>query len=182
MAILQYKIKCLKIKKNKERWKLWLKQSGPGSQWVKELDLDSKVKVAQSCLTHRDRIDCNSPGQNIGVGSLSLLRGIFPTQGWNPGLPHCRWVFYQLNHQGSPRTLEWAAYLFGEGNGNPLQCSCLENPRDGAAWWAAASGVAQSPTRLKQLSSINSRLSLLHRIFPTQESNWGLLHGWWILY
>ena len=41
----------------------------------------------------------------------------------------------------------------GEGNGNPLQCSCLENPRDGGAWWAAISGVAQSRTRLKWLSS-----------------------------
>ena len=40
-----------------------------------------------------------------------------------------------------------------EGNGNPLQCSCLENPRDGGAWWAAFCGVAQSQTRLKQLSS-----------------------------
>ena len=39
--------------------------------------------------------------------------------------------------------------LDGEGNGNPLQCSCLENPRDGEAWWAAIYGVAQSPTRLK---------------------------------
>ena len=42
---------------------------------------------------------------------------------------------------------------FGEGNGNPLQCSCLENPRDGGAWWAAVYGVAQSRTRLKWLSS-----------------------------
>ena len=41
----------------------------------------------------------------------------------------------------------------GEGNGNPLQCSCLENPRDGGAWWAAVYGVVQSQTRLKQLSS-----------------------------
>ena len=41
----------------------------------------------------------------------------------------------------------------GAGNGNPLQCSCLENPRDGGAWWAAVSGVAQSRTRLKRLSS-----------------------------
>ena len=44
----------------------------------------------------------------------------------------------------------------GEGNGNPLQCSCLENPRDGGAWWAAIYGVAQSRTRLKQLSSSSS--------------------------
>ena len=41
----------------------------------------------------------------------------------------------------------------GGGNGNPLQCSCLENPRDGGAWWAAVYGAAQSRTRLKQLSS-----------------------------
>ena len=45
----------------------------------------------------------------------------------------------------------------GEGNGNPLQYSCLENPRDGGAWWAAVCGIAQSRTRLKQLSSSNPR-------------------------
>ena len=44
----------------------------------------------------------------------------------------------------------------GEGNGNPLQCSCLENPRDGGAWWAAVYGVTQSRTRLKRLSSSSS--------------------------
>ena len=44
----------------------------------------------------------------------------------------------------------------GQGNGNPLQCSCLENPRDGGDWWAAVYGVAQSQTRLKQLSSSSS--------------------------
>ena len=54
----------------------------------------------------------NSPGQNAGVGSLSLPQGIFQTQGSNPRLPHCRWVLYQLSHQGSPRILEWVAYPF----------------------------------------------------------------------
>ena len=48
----------------------------------------------------------------------------------------------------------------GEGNGNPLQCSCLQNPRDGGAWWAAVCGVAQSWTRLKPLSSCSSTGSL----------------------
>ena len=43
----------------------------------------------------------NSPGQNTGVSSLSLLQGIFPTQGWNPGLPQHRWIFYQLSYQRS---------------------------------------------------------------------------------
>ena len=51
----------------------------------------------------------------------------------------------------------------GEGNGNPLQCSCLENPRDGGAWWAAVYGVAQSRTQLKQLSSSSSS-SMRHAI------------------
>ena len=48
----------------------------------------------------------------------------------------------------------------GEGNGNPLQCSCLENPRDGGAWWSALYGVAQSQTRLKQLSSSSTDAAL----------------------
>ena len=58
----------------------------------------------------------------------------------------------------------WATSLsllcIGEGNGNPLQCSCLENPRDGGAWRAAVSGVAQSRTRLKRLSSSSSRRNI----------------------
>ena len=53
----------------------------------------------------------------------------------------------------------------GEGNGNPLQCSCLENPRDGGVLWAAISGVAQSPTRLKLLSSSSSRCLVVPEVF-----------------
>ena len=49
---------------------------------------------------------------------------------------------------------------YSEGNGTPLQCSCLENPRDGRAWWALVYGVAQSRTRLKRLSSHSSSSSL----------------------
>ena len=54
----------------------------------------------------------DSPGQYIAVGSLSLLQGIFLTQGSNPGLSHCRWILYQLNHKGSPGIREWVAYPF----------------------------------------------------------------------
>ena len=61
----------------------------------------------------------NSPGHDIGMGSLSLLQGIFPTQGSNPGLLHCRQILYQLSHQGSPRILEWVAYLFSRGSSQP---------------------------------------------------------------
>ena len=65
--------------------------------------IDGKVKVAQLCLTLCDPMDSpwNSLGQNTEVGSLSLLQGIFPIQGLNPGLPHCRRIFYHLSHQGS---------------------------------------------------------------------------------
>jgi len=51
---------------------------------------------------------------------------------------------------------DFSLSCIGEGNGNPLQCSCLENPRDGEAWWAAIYGVAQSRTRLKRLSRSSS--------------------------
>ena len=70
----------------------------------------------------------NSPGQYTGVGSLSLLQGIFPTQGWNPGLPHCRQILYQLSHKGSPRILEWVAYPFSSGSSRPrnrTRVSCI---------------------------------------------------------
>ena len=65
----------------------------------------------------------------------------------------------RLQSMGSLRVGHgWATSLscIGEGNGNPLQCSCLENPRDGGAWWAAVCGVTQSRTWLKRLSSSSS--------------------------
>ena len=63
------------------------------------------MNVAQWCLTLCKPVDYtwNSPGQTTGVGSCSLLQGIFPTQGLNPGLPHCRQILYYLSHQGSPK-------------------------------------------------------------------------------
>ena len=70
----------------------------------------------------------NSPGQNTGVGRLSLLQGIFPTQGLNPGLPHCGQILYQLSHKESPRTLEWVAYPFSRGSSQPrnrTRFSCI---------------------------------------------------------
>ena len=63
----------------------------------------------------------------------------------------------------------------GEGNGNPLQCSCLENPRDGGVWWEAVCGVAQSQTRLKRLSSSSSiRSSLILALFPVKANATGI--------
>ena len=61
-----------------------------------------------------DSLPAEPPGKpkNTGVGSLSLLPGIFPTQESNQGLVHCRQILYQLRHQGNPRILEWVAYPF----------------------------------------------------------------------
>ena len=84
--------------------------------------------VTQSCPTLCDPTDCSlpgssvhgdSPGQNMatpGMGCHALLQGIFPTQGSNPDLPHCRGILYCLSHQGSPRILEWVAYPFSLGD------------------------------------------------------------------
>ena len=80
--------------------------------------------------------------------------------------PHCSTLAWKIPWTEEPGALqsdmtEWLHIHFSlscieEGNGNPLQYSCLENPKDGGAWWAAVSGVAQSRTRLKRLSSSSS--------------------------
>ena len=84
--------------------------------------------VAQSCPTLCNLIDCSppgfsihgdSPGKNTGVGCHALLQGIFPTQGSNPGLLHCRRILYHLSHQGSRRILVWVAYPFFRGSSQP---------------------------------------------------------------
>ena len=93
-----------------------------------------KVKVAQSCPLCDPMCyisTWNSPGQNTGVGGLSLIQGIFPTQGLNPGLPHCRWILYQLSHKGSPRLWEWVAYPF---------CSRSSQPRNRTGVFCIESG------------------------------------------
>ena len=73
------------------------------------------MKVAQSYPTLCNPEYWNSPGQNTGVGSISLLHWVFTTQGLNPGLPHCKQILYQLSHKGSPRILEWVANPFSSG-------------------------------------------------------------------
>ena len=89
---------------------------------------------------------------------------------WHPLATHSSTLAWKIPWTEEPGRLQsmglrrvghdWATSLLlsciGEGNGNPLQCSCLENPRDGRTWWAAVYGVAQSRTRLKRLSSMTS--------------------------
>ena len=80
-----------------------------------------KVKVTQSYRTLCHPMDCSLPGSSVhGILQAGILewvafpfsRGSSQPRGSNPGLPHCRLIFYYLRHQGSPRTLEWVAYLF----------------------------------------------------------------------
>ena len=79
----------------------------------------------------------------------------------------------EASHLGCSGLMSPRLCCFGEGNGNPLQCSYLENPRDRGAWWAAIYGVAQIWTQLKRLSSSNSsRLSCLHRKDPHGNIQW----------
>ena len=68
----------------------------------------------------------DSSGKNTGMGCHALLQGIFPTQGLNPSLPHCRQILYQLSHWGSPRTLEWVAYPFSSGSGIKWESPTLQ--------------------------------------------------------
>ena len=84
--------------------------------------------VSDSLRPHGLYSPWNSPGQNTGVGSLSLLQGIFPTQGLNPGLPHCRRILLSAEPQESPRILEWVAYPFSSRSSwprNQTGVSCI---------------------------------------------------------
>ena len=93
--------------------------------------------VTQLCLTDCDLMDCSlsgffvhrdSPVKNTEVGCHALLHGIFPTQGLNPGLPHCRQILYCLSHQGSPQILEWVSLSLCRGTSQPrnqTRVSCI---------------------------------------------------------
>ena len=102
-----------------------------------------------------------------GLKSPSGRRQWHPTRVLLPGKSHGRRSLVGCSPWGRKEsdTTERLHFHFplsciGDGNGNPLQCSCLENPRDGGAWWAAVYGVKQSWTRLKRLSSSRSRVHL----------------------
>ena len=176
------------------------------------LQVDSLLSYQGSpkCLLH----PWNSPGPNTGVGSLSLLQEIFPTQGLNQGLPHCRRILYQLSHQGPKNTGvgslsllqqifptqasnqglwrgRWILYQLsyqgspnrynikvkymlltldgGEGNGTPLQYSCLENPIYGGTWWAVVHGIAKSQTQLSD-STFTFHFHTLEKEMATHSS------------
>ena len=112
------------------------------------LHMESKIQLKWTYLWNRNRF--TDKGRRQWQLTPVLLPG--KSHGQRSLVGCSPW-----GHEESDTT-EWLPFHFsvsciGEGNGNPLQCSCLENPRDGGAWWAAVYGVTQSWTRRKQLSS-----------------------------
>ena len=120
--------------------------------------------MSDSVRSHRQQptrlpLPWYSPGKITGAGCHLLLQGNFLTQDLNWGLLHCR---------------------LGEGNGTPLQHSCLENPMDGGAWWAAVHGVARSQAQLSDFT-----FTFMHWrrkwqptpvFLPGESQGWG---AWW---
>jgi len=121
---------------------------------------------------------CNSPSSQIRVcAHWCRRRQWHPTPALLPGKSHGRRTLVGCRPWGNKESntterlhFHFSSSCIGEGNGNPLQCSCLENPRDGGAWWAAVYGVAQSRTRLKWLSSSSSSLVCFKVCFSTALS------------
>ena len=104
---------------------------------------------------------CSLPGKSHGQRGLE---GCNPWGRWGSDTTERLHFHFSLSH-------------IGEGNGNPLQCSCLENSRVGEAWWAAIYGVAQSQTRLKQLSSSSSSRAKIYKLELNRQSVSNLSHS-----
>ena len=133
---------------------------GHHGSWTSWLRL--KVPLALKSFVSLDKF------LNLSFGSVSSWvqkRPWHPTPVLLPGKSHAQRSLVCCRPWGCKELdiTEWLHFHFsfsciGEGNGNPFQCSCLKNPRDRGAWWAAISGVAQNQTRLKRLSSSSSSL------------------------
>ena len=142
-----------------------------GHIWLQgvEAQFSVKVKVTQLCPTLQphglqlDRFLCpwNSPGKNAGVGGHSLLQGIFPTQGLNPHILHCRQILYHLSHQGSFHLVElkytreivgWLKSVSGAG----LKASEMRSSGLLLEWVAGPSSRGSSPSRDRKLISFFS--------------------------
>ena len=150
--------------------------AGPTDGQVTSHSWDSRCSTGNTALCHQRTVSLTSVPEKAMAPHSSTFAWKIP---WmeEPG---------RLQSMGSLEsdTTERLPFHFslsriGEGNGNPLQCSCLENPRDGGAWWAAVYGVAQSRTRLKRLSSSSKLCSGTHHSLFTILTG-GILHWCWL--
>ena len=112
---------------------------------------DISVVTSKTEKSNNEKTECNNE---------ELRRQWHPTPVLLPGKSHGQRSLVGCSPWGREESdtterlhFHFSLSCIGGGNGNPLQCSCLENPRDGVSWWAAISGVAQSQTRLKRLNS-----------------------------
>ena len=123
------------------------------------------------------------------VTSLSLFSLMHWRQKWQPtpvflpGKPHRQRSLVGCSPWGRQESdttkrlhFHFSLWCIGERSGNPLQCSCLGNHRDGGAWWASVYGVTQSQTRLKQLSSSSSSTEIHKLLWDTAKMKW--IDGW----
>ena len=149
--------------------------------------------MSYSLQPHRLYSPWNSSGQNTGVGSLSLLQEIDPTQGSNLGLLHCRWILYQLRHKGSPRILEWVSYSFSSGSSWPRNCigvsfiaeKEMATHSSTLAWkipWMEEPGRLQSmgPQRVGDNWMISLSFSLFLFIADGFFNNWAIREAFWL--
>ena len=149
--VLSRLLKILYVLPSKYYWCFWLQQ-----------DLNSIMFLIAVKLYEQLTLVCNTSGMVPGVLDILATPVLLPgkSRGQRSLVGSRLWGCSEVD------TIERLHFHFslsciGEGNGNPLQCSCLENPRDGRAWWAAVYGVAQSRTPLKRLSSSSSYIFYL---------------------
>ena len=163
----------------KSIYELWVIKAKTWLHFVNLTIINFKVKVIQSCLTLCDPHGLYSPWncsvQNTGVGSLSFLQRIFPTQGSNPCLRHCRWILYQLRHKGSPRILEWVAYPFSQEFSWPrdwTRVSCIAG-RFFTNW-----AIKESIINLRHLQNLKEQREIFSPCFSYVSKNQdNFLHG-----
>ena len=127
---------------------------------LKESESESRSVMSNSLQLHGLYSPWNFPCQNTGAGSHSHLQGIFPAQGSNPGLPHCRRILYQLSYKGSPK-ISWFHVIW-------KSLSCVQ--------------LSETPWSSPGQNTGVGNLSLLQGIFPNQGSNPGFPHCRLILY
>ena len=149
---------------------------------MEELETDMYTQLYFKWITNKDllytpRELCSMFCNNLNGKRIWKRRRWHPTPVLLPGKSHGRRSLVGCSPWGLEESdmteqlpFHFSLSHIGEGSGNPLQCSCLENPRDGGAWWASVFGVAQSRTQLKRRSS-SSRSMYMY--------NWiTLLHTW----
>ena len=186
--IFAYPCSCSTIHNSQEKETTWMSISGYmyKHNMVSAYESESRSVVSSSLQPHSLNSSWISLDQTIGVGSPSLLQRIFPTQGLNPGLPHCKQILYKLSYQGSPSTYNGMVFSFNM-EGNHVTHSNMDEPTCHLGcytkWnkWKSLSHVQlfatprtiQSMDFSGQNTGVDS-LSLLQGILPSQGSNLGL--------